>query len=64
MGGVKSRKLWVTILVFIVVTALLCIDKLNSQQYIDFAQWLMVVYVGGNVGSKLTRKEVKGDGMG
>lgn len=51
-----SRKLIITVILFISATIFLLIDKSNMQQWMDFCKWIFVIYAGANTGSKWVKK--------
>lgn len=53
---IKSRKLLVFIIAFIVATGLLYLSKITGSEWVEFSKWALLSYVGGNVGEHFSNK--------
>lgn len=52
----KSRKLLIVSILFVVATVFLATSFLTGAQWIDFIKWLFGLYVAGNVGEHYSKK--------
>ncbi|WP_126992265.1 hypothetical protein [Thermosipho globiformans] len=53
----KSRKLWLALILMVLFTVLVWIGKLGEENYINAMLWLYGVYSGANVLTKFTFKQ-------
>lgn len=56
LGG---RKMLLAVILLIIATIMVFIDKANFDGWADFIKWVLGIYVVGNVGEYATNKKEK-----
>ena len=51
-----SRKLFFAILLTVIMTVFVMIDKAIVQNWIDFEKWVFGLYAAGNIGEHMSNK--------
>lgn len=63
MDKLKSRKLILAIVLIVLATVLLYVNKLTGGEWVSFVQWIAISYSGFNVGQKLIEKQGANSGL-
>lgn len=60
--NLQSRKFVISVLLVVASSAFFGADLMNKEEWSEFNRWIMGLYIGGNIGTKVVQKLEQGLG--